>query len=345
MITAIEGIFILGALGGFVGAYVSGSLGIGIVLAVLAGMALAAFYGWITVYLKQHQVVTGAAINILAAGLSSFFMRVFFGVPVAPLTVEPLKAIPLPFLSRIPLLGPILFTQNILTYCMYAIVPLSWFILYRTSIGLTIRSTGENPEAVDVAGIKVERIRFSMVVIAGAMGGVAGAFYSIGYLGMFTTNIIGGRGWIAFAICFLGNWNPLGALAGTVGIRNRGGNSHQHAILRRLDDSERALHRPSLCPHHRADHREKILQRPGQARRPVQEGELTAATRTIDTGPPAPRRAGIRSRASAGITVSSTLTRFSPWEITDRATSPTHRMTVCQNTKSLVPFAPFVVSP
>jgi simple sugar transport system permease protein len=216
MITAIEGIFILGALGGFVGAYVSGSLGIGIVLAVLAGMALAAFYGWIAVYLKQHQVVTGVAINILAAGLSSFFMRVFFGVPVAPLTVEPLRAIPLPFLSRIPLLGPILFTQNILTYCVYAIVPLSWFILYRTSIGLTIRSTGENPEAVDVAGISVERIRFSMVVIAGAMGGVAGAFYSIGYLGMFTTNIIGGRGWIAFAICFLGNWNPLGALAGTV---------------------------------------------------------------------------------------------------------------------------------
>jgi general nucleoside transport system permease protein len=216
MITAIEGIFILGALGGFVGAYVSGSLGIGIVIAVLAGMALAAIYGWITVYLKQHQVVTGVAINILAAGLSSFFMRVFFGVPVAPLTVEPLRAIPLPFLSRIPLLGPILFTQNILTYCVYAIVPLAWFILYRTSIGLTIRSTGENPEAVDVAGIRVERIRFSMVIIAGAMGGVAGAFYSIGYLGMFTTNIIGGRGWIAFAICFLGNWNPLGALAGTV---------------------------------------------------------------------------------------------------------------------------------
>jgi ABC-type uncharacterized transport system permease subunit len=216
MITAIEGIFILGALGGFVGAYVSGSLGIGIVIAVLAGMALAAFYGWITVYLKQHQVVTGVAINILAAGLSSFFMRVFFGVPVAPLTVEPLRAIPLPLLSRIPLLGPILFTQNILTYCVYAIVPLAWFILYRTSIGLTIRSTGENPEAVDVAGIRVERIRFSMVIIAGAMGGVAGAFYSIGYLGMFTTNIIGGRGWIAFAICFLGNWSPLGALAGTV---------------------------------------------------------------------------------------------------------------------------------
>jgi len=216
MITAIEGIFLVGALGGFVGAYLSSNLYFGLFVAILMGMVVAAFYGWITVYLKQHQVVTGTAISILAAGLSSYFMRVFFGTPILPLTVEPLKAIPLPLLSQIPVLGPVFFTQNILTYLIYGIVPLSWFILYRTSLGLTIRSAGENPEAVDVAGISVERIRFSTVLLAGAMGGIAGAFYSIGYLGMFTANIIGGRGWIAFAICFLGNWNPLGALAGTV---------------------------------------------------------------------------------------------------------------------------------
>jgi simple sugar transport system permease protein len=216
MIIAIEGIFLVGALGGFVGAYVSGSLYLGLAAAILAGVAVAALYGWITVYLKQHQIVTGTAISILMVGLSSFFMRVFFGTPILPLTVEPLKAIPLPLLSRIPALGPILFTQNILTYAMYAIVPLSWFVLYRTSLGLTIRSAGENPEAVDVAGINVDRIRFATVLLAGVMGGVAGAFYSIGYLGMFTANIIGGRGWIAFAICFLGNWNPLGVLIGTL---------------------------------------------------------------------------------------------------------------------------------
>ena len=216
MITAIEGIFLVGALGGFVGAFLTGNLYLGLALAILSGTAVAAFYGWITVYLKQHQIVTGTAVSILVAGLSSYFMRVFFGTPVLPLTVEPLKAIPLPLLSRIPALGPILFTQNILTYAMYAIVPLSWWVLYRTSLGLAIRSAGENPEAVDVAGIKVERIRFGTVLLAGAMGGAAGAFYSIGYLGMFTANIIGGRGWIAFAICFLGNWNPLGVLAGTL---------------------------------------------------------------------------------------------------------------------------------
>jgi simple sugar transport system permease protein len=216
MICAIEGIFLVGAMSGFVGAYLTHSLALGLAAALLAGTALAAFYGWITVYLKQHQVVTGTAINILAAGLCSFFMRVFFGTPILPLTVEPLKALPLPLLSKIPVLGPIFFDQNILTYCMYAIVPIAWFLLYRTALGLAIRSTGENPEAVDVAGLRVGRIRFSVVLVAGAMGGIAGAFYSIGYLGMFTTNIIGGRGWIAFAICFLGNWNPLGALAGAL---------------------------------------------------------------------------------------------------------------------------------
>lgn len=216
MVTAIEGIFLMGAWGGFVGAYLSGSLLVGIIVAILVGMVTAAFYAWITVYLKQHQVVTGVAINILAIGICSFFMRVIFGVPIIPLTVEPLPTIAIPILSKIAVIGPVLFNQNILTYIMYLIIPAAYFILYKTSIGLVIRSTGENPVAVDVAGLTVEKIRFIVVLIAGAMGGIAGAFYSIGYLGMFTTNIIGGRGWIAFAICFLGNWNPIGALIGAL---------------------------------------------------------------------------------------------------------------------------------
>jgi simple sugar transport system permease protein len=216
MVTAIEGIFLMGAWAGFVGAYLTDSMIIGLLAAIGAGVVTAALYGWITVYLKQHQVVTGVAINILAAGVVSFFMRVIFGVPILPLTVEPLKAIAVPLLSKIPLIGPVFFNQNILTYVVYLIIPIAYYVLYRTSIGLIIRSTGENPVAVDVAGLTVERIRFTVVLIAGAMGGIAGAFYSIGFLGMFTTTIIGGRGWIAFAICFLGNWNPMGAFIGAL---------------------------------------------------------------------------------------------------------------------------------
>ena len=194
MVTAIEGIFLMGAWGGFVGTYITGNAFIGILCAILAGVAAAAVYGVVCIYLKQHQVVTGTAINVLAAGICTYLQRVFFGVPTTPLKISPLPEIAI----------------------VYLIIPVSYFVLFKTSIGLTIRSTGENPEAVDVAGINVNTVRFFTVLLAGVMGGVAGSFYSVGYLGMFTTNMIGGRGWIAFAICFLGNWNPKGAVIGTV---------------------------------------------------------------------------------------------------------------------------------
>jgi len=216
MVTAIEGIFLVGAWGGFVGSYLTGSTTVGILMAMCSGLVVACIYGGITIFMKQHQVVTGTALNILAAGFCTYFQRVIFGVPTSPLKITPLANLPIPFLSGIPVIGPVIFNQNILTYIVYLLIPAVYFMLYRTSIGLTIRSTGENPEAVDVAGISVNKIRFMTVLLAGIMGGLAGSFYSVGYLGMFTSNIIGGRGWIAFAICFLGNWNPRGAVIGTL---------------------------------------------------------------------------------------------------------------------------------
>jgi len=206
----------MGAWAGFTAAYITGSLAMGLLYAALSGLLVAMLYAYIVVTLKQHQIVTGTAINILILGLCSFLQRVVFGVPLSPLTVEPLQKIAIPLLSKIPFIGPIFFQQNILTYSIYVLVPLGYFILYKTSLGLVIRSTGENPEAVDVSGISVSRVRFVTVSISGIICGIAGAFYSIGYLGMFTTNMIGGRGWIAFAICFLGNWNPIGAFVGTL---------------------------------------------------------------------------------------------------------------------------------
>ncbi len=216
MVTAIEGMFLLGAWGGFVGAYLSGSAFVGLLCAMGCGLVVAAIYGLLTISMRQHQVVTGTALNILALGFCAYFQRVLFGVPTSPLKITPLPVLPVPLLSQIPIIGPILFQQNILTYLVYLLIPLAWFLLFRTSAGLTIRSTGENPEAADVAGISVNRVRYMVVLAAGLVCGLAGAFYSVGFLGMFTVNMIGGRGWIAFAICFLGNWNPRGAVIGTL---------------------------------------------------------------------------------------------------------------------------------
>ena len=216
MICAIEGIFLIGAWGGFVGTYLSGTLLVGLLLAIALGGLMALLYAFVTVTLGQQQVVTGTAMNILAVGFCSYFQRVLFGVPTTPLQIGTLPKLSIPLLSKIPFIGEIFFQQNILTYMAYILIPVSIFVLYKTSLGLAIRSTGENPVAVDVAGLPVNRIRFLTVLVAGCIGGLAGSFYTVGYLGMFSSNIIGGRGWIAFAICFLGNWSPKGAVLGTL---------------------------------------------------------------------------------------------------------------------------------
>jgi general nucleoside transport system permease protein len=213
---AIEGIFLMGAWAGFVGAYLTHNLFIGFLFAIVMGLVYGAIYGFITVKLKRHQIVTGVAMNILALGLALFLYRVLFGIPLLPLTVKPLPNLAIPLLSRIPVLGPVLFDQTLLTYVTFLLMPAGYFILFRTRLGLTLRSTGENPEAVDAAGLNVEKIRFLAVLGSSALNAVAGAFYSIAYLGLYTNGMIGGRGWIAFAICFLGNWNPLGALVGAL---------------------------------------------------------------------------------------------------------------------------------
>ena len=209
-----EGIMLIGAFSSFYVVYLTGNSGLGILAAILSGFLMALLMAVISITFKAPQGISGIGLTMFGTGLSSLLFKTILEGTV--LSIDGFPNLPLPLLSKIPWIGPILFDQNILTYGIYLLLPISAFILYRTSWGLTIRSTGENPEAVDVAGISVNRVRFLMVLLSGVMGGIAGSFYSIGYLGMFADNIIGGRGWIAFAICFLGNWNPKGALVGTI---------------------------------------------------------------------------------------------------------------------------------
>ena len=163
MVTAVEGIFLIGAWGGFIGAYLSGSMLAGFLLAMICGLLVAALYGVTTVYMHQHQIVMGTAIAILITGFCTFFYRVIFGIQTVPLKVTPLSVIRIPLLSRIPVIGQVLFSQNIVTYITYLLVPIVFFVIYRTSLGLSMRSCGENPEAADAAGINVTRTRFLAV--------------------------------------------------------------------------------------------------------------------------------------------------------------------------------------
>lgn len=212
MVTAVEGIFLAGAFGGFIGVYSTGNYLVGFLLAMICGLLVAMLYGLTTVYMNQHQIVMGTAIAILMAGFCKFFFRAIYGTPLTPLKIEPLRVLRIPILSDIPVIGPILFSQNIISYLTYIFIFLTGFILFKTSLGLTFRSCGENPEAADVAGINVRKVRFLAVCVAGCLGGIGGAYYCICNAGMYSSEIISGRGWIAFGICYLGNWKPVGSL-------------------------------------------------------------------------------------------------------------------------------------
>lgn len=209
----IEGTMLLSAFTGFVAAQASGSLWIGLGAAMLTGIILSLLMGFLTVTLGLNQHVSGLGITLLAGGLALFSFRLLYGGASTPPALES-------SFSQIPLftgtaLEPI-FSQYWLTYLALALVPVVAWILNRTTFGLRLRSVGENPEAADMAGINVYRVRYTALIIGGALMGLGGAFLSLAQLGAFAHGIINGRGWVAIAIVIFGNWQPTRVLWGAL---------------------------------------------------------------------------------------------------------------------------------
>lgn len=210
----IEGTMFFGAFIGFFVADVTGSLWIGLGAAVLSGLLAGLLMAVLSVTLGVNQHVSGLGITLLLGGLSLFGFRLQYGGRSTPPSIEPFGQLS-PF-EGIPVLGPI-FQQYLLTYITFlVIVPLSWWLLYRTSFGLKIRAAGENPEAVDAAGVNVFRIRYIALTIGGGLMAAGGAFLSLSQLGAFTHGIISGRGWVAIALVIFGNWDPIRVMAGAL---------------------------------------------------------------------------------------------------------------------------------
>jgi simple sugar transport system permease protein len=210
----IEGIMLMGAMTGFLVSFVSGSLWFGVFAAALVGMILGLLMAYLSVYLGLSQHVSGLGITLFATGLAMFIYRLRFGSPTVPPTVEPFKQIAIPVLSKIPVIGPGLFTQYSLTYVAWLLVPILSILLYRTKAGLKIRTVGENPLAADTIGVNVNGTRTLCLVFGGALMGIGGAFLTLAHQNMFLIDVIGGRGWVAIAMVIFGNWDPL---KGTIG--------------------------------------------------------------------------------------------------------------------------------
>ncbi|NQS91553.1 MAG: ABC transporter permease, partial [Chloroflexi bacterium] len=207
---SVEGMMLTGAFAGFLGAYYSESLWIGVLSAALAGILISAIFGLLAVVFHISQEVSGLSVNIFASGLTFYLYRTIFpnvgGENIPALT--PFTVVNIPFLSDIPIIGRILFQQYALSYIAFFMVGVIAFYLYRTKSGLILRTLGENPRAVDMKGINVTRYRFLAVLFGGMMAGLAGAFITLASVGIFVANITAGRGWLAIAIVIFGDWKP-----------------------------------------------------------------------------------------------------------------------------------------
>jgi len=207
----LEGLMLIGAVAAYAVAFASGSIWLGVLAAGLAAMVFGMLFGVVTITLGANQIVAGAALNLVGLGLSSFIYRAFFGT-VTGRAIQPLESVKIPLLSQIPVLGPVLFEQNMLVYLALLLAPAAALVLNRTMLGLAIRSVGEHPKATATAGLSVIGLRYGAVAFGALLAGVGGAYLSVAYANQFVENMVAGRGFIALAIVVFGRWSPMGAL-------------------------------------------------------------------------------------------------------------------------------------
>ncbi|WP_421656879.1 ABC transporter permease [Leptothermofonsia sp. ETS-13] len=205
----LEGMLLTGA---FVSAaatfYVGGNGWLGILAALVAGGLVGLLHAFLCVTLKVDQLVSGLAINLSAAGLTAFMSRLMFTSETTQ-RLPGMDAIAIPGFSQIPLLGSLLFNQDPLVYLLFLLVPLSTYVLFRTSLGLTLRAVGEYPRAADTAGIQVARVRYISVILSGVLAALGGAYLVLVHVKFFTEDISAGKGFIALAALIFGRWHPV----------------------------------------------------------------------------------------------------------------------------------------
>ena len=205
----VEGMMIMGAVMAFGATQVTGSPYVGILAGIASGAVFSLLFGILTLTLVANQVATGLALTILGLGLSGQIGESFVGQPGIKL-----QPIPLPLLSDIPFLGPLLFRQDLIFYLSVLLVfGIHWF-LFRSRTGLTMRAIGDNHASAHALGINVIRARYLAVMFGGACAGLAGAQLSLVYTPQWVENMTAGRGWIALALVVFASWRPLRVLAG-----------------------------------------------------------------------------------------------------------------------------------
>jgi len=206
----LEGLMLIGAFFGFLGAMKTGNPYIGLLFGMAAAAVVAAMHAFICVTLRGNQTVTGLAITIFGTGLSAFYgdRWVLQRIPNA---IQPMN---IPGLSKIPVVGPIFFSQDLIVYAGYILVALFWFLLFKTKVGVNLRAVGENAKAADAMGVNVTGTRYFWTILGGALAGAGGAYITCCIHPYWLGGMTSGMGWIALALVVFAMWNPFNALVG-----------------------------------------------------------------------------------------------------------------------------------
>ncbi len=209
----VEGIMLMGAFTAYYTVYQLGNPWLGVLAALGVGLLMGLLMAVISVTMQAEQGISGIGLTLFGLGLSSLLLKILVG---GPKSVQGFGSLEIPVLSDLPIIGPIFFDHNVLIYLAYLMVPVSIFVLTRTTLGLKIRAVGQNPQAADSLGVSVQAVRYATVMFGGAMAGVAGASLSIGLLNVFQENLTNGIGFIAVALVYFGGWRPVGVMLGAL---------------------------------------------------------------------------------------------------------------------------------
>lgn len=209
----LEGMMLMGAFFGIMAADKLDSWVLGLLIGVLSGGAAALLHAIWSIHFRADQIISGFAVNFLALGLTGYLFIDIYGQEGTPSDIPSIPNVHLSFLDGVPFLGDIFGNLNLMIWVALILIPVSWFVLFRTPLGLRIRAVGEHPRAADTVGIDVYRIRYGAVIASGMLAAAGGAFLSIGFVNSFNENMTAGRGFIALAAVIFGNWRPFGAAA------------------------------------------------------------------------------------------------------------------------------------
>lgn len=210
-----EGIMFTCGSVGFFGTYLFGNITIGLLLAILVGGMFGLVLAYLTVTRLMDQFVVGLGFFFMGMGTATLIWKLTIGVTLRPPLIEPLAKAPIPLISQIPILGEVL-TQNVMVYLFIVVAVAMYLLLYKTTLGLKILAAGENPGAADTLGVNVFAVRYACTTIGGMLLGLAGAYLPLVLTGTFSDGMVGGRGWLAIALAFLGGWSPHFAVLGSM---------------------------------------------------------------------------------------------------------------------------------